>query len=81
MNKNFNLLLFAATIMFPVVSKAQTIKGRIIDELSQPIPFANIVMLSLNDSAFVQGTISNGDGNFSIETDKKEGILKIIAVR
>ena len=80
MNKNFNLLLFAATIMFPVVSKAQTIKGRIIDELSQPIPFANIVMLSLNDSAFVQGTISNGDGNFSIETDKKEGILKISSV-
>lgn len=48
--------------------KAQTITGKLIDETSQPISFANIVLLSLPDSAFVAGTISDEQGAFSIET-------------
>ena len=36
-----------------------TVTGKVIDEQQQPVPYANIVLLSLPDSAFVAGSISN----------------------
>ena len=35
-----------------------TVTGKVIDEQQQPVPYANIVLLSLPDSAFVAGSIS-----------------------
>ena len=32
-----------------------TVTGKVIDEQQQPVPYANIVLLSLPDSAFVAG--------------------------
>ena len=54
--KVFLLGLFG--IILPVSLSAQTISGKLIDENSQPLPYANVVLLSLPDSAFVNGTIS-----------------------
>ncbi len=42
---------------------SQTVAGKIVDESNQPIEFANIVCLSLPDSTFIYGTISDQDGN------------------
>ncbi len=39
-----------------------TVTGKVIDEQQQPVPYANIVLLSLPDSAFVAGRISNVKG-------------------
>ena len=36
-----------------------TVTGKVIDEQQQPVPYANIVLLSLPDSTFVAGSISN----------------------
>lgn len=41
---------------------AQTITGKLTDEQNQPLPYANVVILSLPDSAFVNGTVSAEDG-------------------
>ena len=38
--------------------------GRVIDEKGEPIPFVNVVLLSLPDSAFVQGATTDTDGVF-----------------
>ena len=38
---------------------SQTVAGKIVDESNQPIEFANIVCLSLPDSTFIYGTISD----------------------
>ena len=35
-----------------------TITGKVIDEQQQLIPYANVVLLSLPDSAFVSGSVS-----------------------
>lgn len=43
-----------------------TVTGKVIDEQQQPVPYANIVLLSLPDSAFVAGSISNEEGAFSL---------------
>ena len=45
---------------------AQTVSGKLVDEKNEPMPYANVVLLSLPDSAFVSGTISGDDGTFSL---------------
>ena len=49
--KVFLLALIGITL--PVTLFAQTISGKLIDENSQPLSYANVVLLSLPDSAFV----------------------------
>ena len=70
------IFLFVVCVM-AMAAQAQNINGRIIDENAQPLPFANVVLLSFPDSAFVQGAISDADGLFSIQTEKKRGLLKV----
>lgn len=61
--------------------QAQRIAGKVVDETNVPLEFANIVLLSATDSAFVQGTISNEDGSFQfLKAKEKEYILKISSV-
>lgn len=61
-------------------STSQTINGRIIDELSQPMAYANVVLVCHTDSSFIAGTVTNNDGTFSIVTDRNDEILKISSV-
>ncbi|MBS9774551.1 MAG: carboxypeptidase-like regulatory domain-containing protein [Tenacibaculum sp.] len=54
------------------IAKAQlTIKGKVVDEFNNPLPFVNV---------FVQGTqfgaITDDDGNFDFLSKKEEGILE-----
>ena len=51
------LSVFISTFLSIGIS-AQTVSGKLIDENSQPLPYANVVLLSLPDSTFVTGTIS-----------------------
>ena len=54
-------------------AKTQDWGGRVIDEKGEPMPFVNVVLLSLPDSAFVQGAMTDMDGVFNIVTDVNEG--------
>ena len=75
------IFLFALIgITLPVTLSAQTISGKLIDENSQPLPYANVVLLSLPDSAFVSGTISGEDGAFKLEATSRNQILKISTI-
>ena len=75
------VFLFALIgITLPVTLSAQTISGKLIDENSQPLSYANVVLLSLPDSAFVSGTISGEDGAFKLEATSRNQILKISAI-
>ncbi len=72
------LLLLTLCLMVKSLSmQAQTISGKLIDEYKQPIGFANIVVLSLPDSAFVAGTISDEQGAFSISGSGDNRLLKV----
>ena len=66
--------------LIATASTAQGISGRVIDEQSQPMPFANVVLLNCTDSVFIVGAVTKGDGTFTIETDKQDGILKVTSV-
>lgn len=62
------VFLFVLTvIILPVSLSAQTVSGKLIDENSQPLPYANVVLLSLPDSTFVSGATSDDKGNFVLK--------------
>lgn len=63
-----------------IASNAQCISGRVNDEHSQPMPFANVVLVSRADSAFIAGAVTKDDGTFSISTDKQDGLLKVSSI-
>ena len=56
------------------------IKGKVVDEKDTPIEFANIVLLSLPDSVFVQGTVSDQNGAFTLETKGQGRLLRISSI-
>ncbi len=58
-------------------SRAQSISGRVIDELFQPMATANVILLNRADSAFIAGAATKDDGTFSIDADAKNGLLKV----
>ena len=60
--------------------KTQDWGGRVIDEKGEPMPYVNVVLLSLPDSAFVQGAMTDMDGVFKIVTDVNEGLFKVTSV-
>ena len=74
------LILFSMMCLVAIASTAQGINGRVIDEQSQPMPFANVVLVNRADSAFIAGVVTKADGAFSISTDKQDGLLKVTSV-
>ena len=68
------LLLFA----YICCTSAQNFRGKVTDEAGIPIPYANIVLLQAADSSFVTGTISNQQGDFTLQTnaDDQARLLK-----
>lgn len=58
----------------------QTITGKVVDEQQNPMQYANIVLLSMPDSTFIQGTISDPNGVFKIVSDGNKGLLRISSV-
>lgn len=72
-------LLFLGLLLTATQSFSQNISGRLIDEESKPVEFANIVLLSLPDSTFLQGTISDTNGIFQLPSDGKTERLLCIS--
>ena len=73
------LATLMAAMMMTIIAFAepQDWSGRVIDEKGEPMPFVNVVLLSLPDSAFVQGAVTDMDGMFKIVTDVNQGLFKV----
>ena len=66
------------TALLPVVAfAAGDWKGKVVDEKGEPVPFANVVVLSKTDSAVVSGAVTAEDGRFDIATDGKDKLLMV----
>ena len=76
----FAALMAAMMMTVTVSAKTQDVGGRVIDENGEAMPFVNVVLLSLPDSAFVQGAVTDDQGNFKIVTNKNDGLLKVSCV-
>ena len=59
-----------------ICASGQTLTGKVTDEQQQPLSYANVVFLSLPDSAFVAGAGGGGGGSFSLSAEGGEGGVK-----
>lgn len=59
---------------------AQGLTGKLVDGKQRPIPFANVAVLSANDSTLIGGTTSNAEGVFSIAEIHQGCILRVSSV-
>ena len=84
LKSNISSKIFLITVIMLVVSNSIAaqgiITGRVLDEHMQPIHFANVVLLNHIDSTFIQGTITQDDGSFTIRTEQHTGILKVSSI-
>ena len=68
-------------IYIECVQKSGTkLSGHIIDEKGVPMPFANVSLLSVADSSFITGGVSNENGDFVIPCQMKHIIAKISTI-
>ncbi len=75
MKRNFLTMMMA--LLAVLAATADTFTGRVVDETQAPAPFANVVLLSANDSAFVTGTTTGADGRFTLTGHAARPIIKI----
>lgn len=58
-------------------TKIEQIKGVVMDEQQNPIPFANIVMSSSATNTYIAGCVTAEDGSFVLPYSEKDAILKV----
>ena len=80
MNLRLTVLMAVMIMTMTAMAKKQDIGGRVIDESGEPLPYVNVVLLSLPDSAFVQGAMTDEQGMFKIVTNVNEGLLKVTSI-
>ena len=73
----FSFLIAALLMTVSAFAQNQNLVGHVTDENGEAMPFVNVVLLSLSDSTFVQGTVTDEQGAFDLPTDKREGLLKV----
>lgn len=70
------LILFLSSLSS--VAQITNVTGRVQEANGSPLEFVNVVLLSLPDSTFIQGVITDENGAFSIpNNDKRQKLLKI----
>lgn len=73
-------LLAAVMMSLNTMAKTHDVGGRVTDENGQPMAFVNVVLLSLPDSTFVQGAVTDEQGHFKIATSTNEGLFKVSSI-
>ena len=74
MNTTVKISALCCCLLAVQAVAAQVVTGRVVDGGGQPLPYSNVVALSLPDSAFVSGVMTADDGTFTLDT-KGEGRL------
>lgn len=78
MKKGFHHILTISLIyLFTLPLNAQVFSGKVLDEFSQPIKGANLMLLPSNQNHKVLFTATNTNGKFSLETNQDTYLLKV----
>ncbi|WP_297272731.1 carboxypeptidase-like regulatory domain-containing protein, partial [uncultured Bacteroides sp.] len=67
-------------LIMAIYASGQTLAGKVTDEQDRPLSYANVVFLSLPDSAFVAGAVSGENGGFRLSVDERKGVLKVSCI-
>ena len=74
--KRLIVLLMLAVVALPALAKGDW-KGKVVDEKGEPVPYANVAVLSKADSTVVCGVVTQEDGTFNIVTSETDGIMMV----
>lgn len=74
------ILLLWACMSCMIAGMAKDFHGTVYDSKGQSISYANIVVLTAKDSAFVTGTVTNEKGQYSMNVEEGNVILKVSCV-
>ena len=80
MKTRSTLLALLSIVSLSSFAKSEKIDGKIIDTKGNPMAYVNISLLSLPDSTFVNGTISDENGKFNISANTSNCVLKFSSV-
>lgn len=74
-----------ATVVLSLIStmtmaQTQETKGKVTDENGQPMCCVNVVLLSLPDSTFVTGTTTDANGQFTLTSTNRNGLLRLTSI-
>ena len=58
-----------------LLAVGQDISGNVYDQEGAPLPFSNVMLLNARDSSFVDGTVTDTKGYFSLSTVKERSYL------
>lgn len=58
-----------------LLAVGQEISGNVYDQEGAPLPFSNVILLNTRDSSFVDGTVTDTKGYFSLPTVKEGSYL------
>ena len=73
----FTALTIIMMIALSAGAKAPDVNGKVVDENGDPMPYVNVVMLSMPDSTYVQGGITDEQGTFKLTALQNGGLVKI----
>ena len=73
-------LMVVILVAGSATAKSPDMTGIVLDEKGEPMPFVNVVLLSLPDSTFIQGAMTDDQGHFQIVTLQNEGLLKVSSI-
>lgn len=76
----FLLLLFTANLSNAksLESEVLIVKGKVVDPEENPIPFAKVALINLQDSSLISGSDTDSDGFFQIKLEDTLGIKQAI---
>ncbi len=79
---SFRLAALVAAMLVAVsaMAKSPDMGGKVLDEKGEPMPFVNVVLLSLPDSTFIQGAMTDEMGRFQIITPNSGALLKVSCI-
>jgi len=69
-------ILTGVSLLFGVVSVAQTITGHIYDENNKPLVCVNLMLFNPQDNTYVQGAVSGEEGSFSFNISEGRYLLR-----
>ncbi len=69
-------LLFSICMCFVLGIQAQSLNGKVVDETNQSVSYANVVQMS-QDSAFLNGCVTEENGAFQMEKAQNAALLKV----
>ncbi len=72
------ILIISLFVVFDAA--AQGLTGTVTDDGGQPLPFANVAVLSARDSVLTGGAVTGDDGRFTLDNVSKGSILRVSSV-